>query len=402
MTEYEEEEMYLYLDFKGRLPVETFNTEVFFNVVNLDTKHPLVQLGQSVFYGRYQYQLHNFALITYTIGTYEDCVGTNLFFEEDEHSTENEQLLIKTPIKLQYVTKQFKVLNMQWAKLPEDATGEVTDDYDLQFKEDYDVILKKIEKGALKIEDVQLRQREDIEPEPNKAQQTESVKPVQPVVRAKQKKKTKPQQVDVIVEKYTKLDSLKQLAREPLKRQIAAEPCEIPNSLKASYVYNSFKNKLLQENFYFDSLVVNYNQSTLEGAVDINRCLRKGLIKLTGDHHLDINTDTKTALLSLQNFENLSLPMRYCVLRSQMKKQKRYIKSATEKEIQQVTELGVNVRDSYKILKVLAGDIKKRIFCKQTLFEGLKECSEDGGKVMEKGGGGGGSDEERSVESMSQ
>lgn len=54
MTEYEEEEMYLYLDFKGRLPVETFNNEVFFNIANLDGKHPLVQLGQSVFHGKFQ------------------------------------------------------------------------------------------------------------------------------------------------------------------------------------------------------------------------------------------------------------------------------------------------------------------------------------------------------------
>lgn len=52
MTEYEEDEVYLYLDFKGRLPAETFNSDVYFNIVNLNTKHPLVQLGQSVFYGK--------------------------------------------------------------------------------------------------------------------------------------------------------------------------------------------------------------------------------------------------------------------------------------------------------------------------------------------------------------
>lgn len=49
--EEEEEEMYLYLDFKGRLPPETFNSQVFFNITNLNTKHPLVQVGQSVFHG---------------------------------------------------------------------------------------------------------------------------------------------------------------------------------------------------------------------------------------------------------------------------------------------------------------------------------------------------------------
>lgn len=52
MNEYEEDEVYLYLDFQGRLPIETFNADVFFDIVNLNTKHPLVQFGQSIFHGK--------------------------------------------------------------------------------------------------------------------------------------------------------------------------------------------------------------------------------------------------------------------------------------------------------------------------------------------------------------
>lgn len=65
MDEYDEEEVYLYLDFKGRLPAETFNTEVFFNIVNLNTVHPVVQLGQSVFYGKLKIIFKNYLTTFY-------------------------------------------------------------------------------------------------------------------------------------------------------------------------------------------------------------------------------------------------------------------------------------------------------------------------------------------------
>lgn len=69
--------------------------------------------------------------------------------------------------------------------------------------------------------------------------------------------------------------------------------------------------------------------------------------------------------------------MRYCVLRSQMKKQKRFINTATEKQIGQITEFGVNARDSYKIMKVIADDMKKRIVLKQALFEEMSKSIQD-------------------------
>lgn len=82
------------------------------------------------------------------VGTYEDCIGTNVFFEEDEESVpQTDAFSKKTPINLKYVAKQFKIINMQWAKVPEEAREDVSDDYDMKFKEDYESILKKIEEG---------------------------------------------------------------------------------------------------------------------------------------------------------------------------------------------------------------------------------------------------------------
>lgn len=202
---------------------------------------------------------------------------------------------------------------------------------------------------------------------------------------SKQKRDAEQQNaMNVTVERCTKYNLLKYLAKEPLKRITAKEQCEIPESIKADYVYHSFKNKLMQESLYFDPFVILYNQKTLEGAVDINRCIRQGLISPTNNIP-DIPLETKMAVLSVENFENLSLPMRYCVLRSHMKKQKRLIQSATEKQIQEITEFGMNVRDAYKIMKVIAGDLKKQILLKQEFFDDFTKTTEGANEMHERG-----------------
>lgn len=85
-------------------------------------------------------------------GTYEDCVGTNVFFEEVEGPTNKDNTFRKkTPISLKYVTKQFKTLKMHWTKLPEELNQvKETELYDVKFKEDYETLLNKLEQGNLK------------------------------------------------------------------------------------------------------------------------------------------------------------------------------------------------------------------------------------------------------------
>lgn len=243
---------------------------------------------------------------------------------------------------------------------------------------------------ALKVEELGIRKEEEIQipnnidsPQALPETETTGFKPDLPKAggskgkrNSKQKREAEQQHaMNVTVEKCTKYNLLKYLAKEPLKRISTEEQCEIPDNIKADYVYHSFKNKLFQESLYFDPFVILYNQNTLEGAVDINRCIRQGLINPT-DSTPDIPLEAKSAVLSIQNFENLSLPMRYCVLRSHMKKQKRFIQSATEKQVGEITEFGVNVRDAYKIMKVIAGDLKKQILLKQKFLDDLEKTAQ--------------------------
>lgn len=166
--------------------------------------------------------------------------------------------------------------------------------------------------------------------------------------------------LDVIVQKCTKFDLLTFLAQERLKRVMPEEIFHIPDHLRTNYAYHSFKNKLMQENRLFEIVLFIYDRNTLEDVVDINRCIRQGLIKDTS--HL--TEEEKQLLLNIRNYENLSLLMRYCTIRSLMKKQKRFIRIATEKQLQETTELGVDVRNSYKVMKVIAEDMKKLMLTK--------------------------------------
>lgn len=178
---------------------------------------------------------------------------------------------------------------------------------------------------------------------------------------------------DVVVQKCTKYSLLTYLAREPLKRVTSDVEFHIPDNLRVDYAYHMFRNKLLQENTFFDPIIFGYNKKTLEGAADINRCIRRGVLP---NSDFNVNHETKSVVLNIQNFENLSLPMRYCALRREMKKHKRFITSATEKQLQEMTDLGVNMRDAYKIMKVIAEDLKKQILLKRQHFGEMNKISE--------------------------
>lgn len=155
MNNFEERDIYVYLDFSSRLASDVFNQKkLFFKIVNLDQEHPLVQVGQFVFQGikrrgPFNLKFPTMFLKSFFIGTYEDCVGTNVFFEEVEELPNKDNTFKKnTPINLQYVTKQFKTLKMQWARLSDELNQiEEADRYDIKFKDDYETLLKKLEEG---------------------------------------------------------------------------------------------------------------------------------------------------------------------------------------------------------------------------------------------------------------
>ncbi|XP_014477962.1 PREDICTED: general transcription factor 3C polypeptide 6 [Dinoponera quadriceps] len=92
----DEEEILVYVEFEDLVGSNTFTKEdLQLDMTGIDTEHPLMQVN-----GRY-YE-----------GTYEDAVGTYMFFEKDDDPHVDDAIFDKVPT-LKYFAKTRKMLKMQ-------------------------------------------------------------------------------------------------------------------------------------------------------------------------------------------------------------------------------------------------------------------------------------------------
>ncbi|XP_011644332.1 general transcription factor 3C polypeptide 6 [Pogonomyrmex barbatus] len=92
----DEEEMLVYVEFEGLAGNDAFNNEnLQLDMIGLDTEHPVMQIN-----GRF-YE-----------GTYEDAMGTYMFFEKDDNPKVDDVVFDKVP-SLKYFAKTRKLLKMQ-------------------------------------------------------------------------------------------------------------------------------------------------------------------------------------------------------------------------------------------------------------------------------------------------
>ncbi|KAM0730040.1 General transcription factor 3C polypeptide 6 [Formica fusca] len=92
----DEEEMLVYVEFEGLVGSNVFNNEELqLDMIGIDTEHPIMQID-----GRF-YE-----------GSYEDTVGTYMFFEKDDNPHVDDVVFDKVPT-LKYFAKTRKVLKMQ-------------------------------------------------------------------------------------------------------------------------------------------------------------------------------------------------------------------------------------------------------------------------------------------------
>lgn len=166
------------------------------------------------------------------------------------------------------------------------------------------------------------------------------------------------------------------MAREPLKRITQEDNFEIPPQLKLNYKYHELRRQLLNGTQFFPFIALKYDKKTLQGAVDVNRCIRQGLIKASKQIPRILTEEEKDSLLTFDNSENLSIPMRYCVVRKMMKTIKRFIKQNGEGSLEEMTDFELSVKDSYKLLKVVANDLKKYILKNKRVVEETTEVEE--------------------------
>lgn len=92
----DEEEMLVYVEFEGLTGSDMFNNEELqLDMIGMDSEHPIMEIN-----GRF-YE-----------GTYEDAVGTYMFFEKDDNPKVDDEVFDKVPT-LKYFAKTRKLLKMQ-------------------------------------------------------------------------------------------------------------------------------------------------------------------------------------------------------------------------------------------------------------------------------------------------
>lgn len=305
-------------------------------------------------------------------GKYEECLGTNIYYEEVDQNIEKEMNAFKqeAPISLSYFNKSNKVLKLQPCKLPDTLHIPDSENVDLKFREDYQTVMRKMKEGSLNIEDL-------IEND-NESKNMEVVEPVKanlPEVKTNLSKNST-SIIDISAcEKDAKdihahqsiaikvkegLQHVKELIKTPMRsKKIAEETEEITNIERINYSYSVLKQLYLQ-NMHYQDLPMNITDTKLHLYVDIERSIDKGVVNKSNFQRL--TDDEKNKLISLDNIENLAPPLQLALLINQLKEEKKVIGSMSPEELRIVDEYGRTPKERYKILKYLAKDVWYHIF----------------------------------------
>lgn len=210
-----ENELYLFLDFGANIKSDMFEAPIHLQIANLHKENPLVQLNDRLFKG-----------------TFDNAMGTNIFFESCEAQIKPNAYSRKAPFDLNYITFQNKVLNLEPVKIkpkkPELPKEQLEIQYNLKW--DYATLLKKWDDGTLELKDL-VKGDKDIPPKEkvkdvsederdNEYEEDSSVESELP-----EKHKKNPIESDEKLEKELQIayEKLKLLAQRPVKRKTDEE-----------------------------------------------------------------------------------------------------------------------------------------------------------------------------------
>ncbi|KAL3277346.1 hypothetical protein HHI36_012697 [Cryptolaemus montrouzieri] len=372
-TETSIDEVFLFVDFGKRVRDDIFFNKVFFRIANLETENPLVQVNDLLFKGEY-----------------EDCVGSNLFFEDVEEPQPRRIFKPETSIHLKHKVTQFKVLSLKSVKIPVKLKDIPQPEYDVEINKDYTVetLMKKLALGSLNIEeDISIVPKDTVIPVkeivtiPDDPKQIHSVKNVpmeestneqlqpheelpMPSLVEREDSPEPEESVDILEYKYEKL---RKLAKRPTRRKIEPEHVlQCDAKYQKSYEYNCIKSQIIKPSDYFPIISKEYNADNLVGAVDIDRSVLRGIIQPSPDYNRILSEDEKSELLSIQNLDNLSMLARYWVLKSQLEYLEYSVLSLSEEELLKKDiynrTIGETVGIYKRLVRVLNGILEENYF----------------------------------------
>ncbi|EEZ97248.2 uncharacterized protein LOC103314470 [Tribolium castaneum] len=341
MSNSDDDYSYIYLDFNEKLTSNIFANKMFLRIANLHKPNPLVQINDLVFKG-----------------SYDECVGTNLFFDEIEDPPLKSNIFAKdTPIRLKPLISQTKVLKLKQIKLPRKAPTAKHRQacVVLNLNQEYNQALEKLEQGILNIDDIAHR-----EPEPPLTDPFTDL-PLEPHVQPPTEPETElASLLDSLSAAPTsaleaKYERLKRLARRPAKRMKSPELLQdCAPEFRNAFEYHNLERQVCQSSDAFRSVWGPIVAGGWVGGVDVTRCVLQGLIPAD----VDRAKDEQRKIFTIDNFENLSIPARYLVLKKCVGQIEELIEGSSSEELKETDENGRTIADICDVFRRLVGALE--------------------------------------------
>lgn len=318
------------------------------------------------------------------LGHYDYSIGTNTFFEEVNKETVKKSPFEKeTPIHLQYVLKETKVLRMTklGAKLPL-INAELEPKQMKRFapKLGYKEILSKWSQGILNVEDYfvnldsMFEHKKEVEQSfivtemkvnsnpntqidtkhaPKLDAKTRQITEDQPNACVEKKKVNTAKRIvnkDSMQEKY---NQLQQLSKKPLKSKLHTESPNFKHiSISQNETKKVIKNTLLHDTEH-QEISLKVRDDTIEDFVNIPNSIRDAVISSTNLRNKD-----KVNLLSPSNFKNFTPFVKLIVLNDFLKTMEEDVNKMCEEELEKEDEYGWNPRERCELLQSLIEELQ--------------------------------------------
>ncbi|KAF2893897.1 hypothetical protein ILUMI_12274 [Ignelater luminosus] len=362
--EYEEQDVYVLLDFQGKDSSRLLKQpNIYFRMLNLNESKPVVEIGEDIYEG-----------------TYDDAVGTNVYFEECEDPPPNQNAFEAiTPITLNYLLKQTKILKMEKIGIKAKPVMNMnpTEMVDINIKDDYRVLLEKYENNKLNIEEYVVDEKISEEDSEDKISSDKSDEEEQPEewkstqLPARQSSvpewyssngdqvKSKPEPTDPTYLKYIKLQ---RIAEQPTKHKKIIENIEDNKNEPPlwSLPKNDFitwKNLIMQK-VEQQQINLDINKDKVEDFVDIKDSIKAGIIAPSNANPRVFTKEEKQELLSFKNFINVSPLMKLIMLEDYVRLEKAAIEQMTPEQLNEMSEDDCTVQEKFKLLENFKDELK--------------------------------------------
>lgn len=327
-------------------------------------------------------QLQTFLFIL--LGAYDEAIGTNMFFEEVEDPPLKTNLFEKdTPIQLRPTLTQTKLLRLKQVKLPRNVTAgnkQSKENIHLNLNQDYKILLDKLQHNLVELDELahKIENKEnDNEDETVYEERREDdtflgpAKEIDTYLGTLNNKSS-----NALLE--AKYEKLKRLARRPVHRiQEAEEVEECDLQYKNAFEYHNLERQICQSSDYFRTVSGAVIDQSFTGGIDLDRCILHGLIRGDDNANRILTKEEQSKVFSLTNLENLSIPMRYLLLKQCISNIENLIETTSFEQLHERDKDGKTIIDICNIFRRLVSALEDVMATEKHLTVKIKKRLDD-------------------------